>query len=70
MPATGLHTVFGGMRAVLYPDALQAIILLLGSVCITGFGLSRLGGWSEFRAVCRESAGAFALWRPISATRG
>ena len=29
---TGLYTVLGGMRAVAYTEALQTIILIIGSV--------------------------------------
>lgn len=63
---TGIYTVFGGLRAVLYTDTAQAIVLLIGSFFITFFGLSQLGGWGELKAVCGESAAQFALWRPLS----
>lgn len=42
---TGIYTVLGGMRAVVYTEALQAIILLLGSIVLTIIGLYQLGGW-------------------------
>jgi len=63
---TGIYTVFGGLRAVLYTDTAQAVILLLGSFFITFFGLSRLGGWGELVSVCKTNADQFALWRPMS----
>jgi SSS family solute:Na+ symporter len=63
---TGLYTVAGGMRAVLYTDAAQAIILLIGSVAITYFGLDLLGGWGELRAFASENVAQYALWRPLS----
>lgn len=63
---TGIYTVFGGMRAVLYTDAAQAIILLLGSFFITWFGLSKLGGWSELVSTCKANSDSFALWRPMA----
>jgi SSS family solute:Na+ symporter len=44
---TGIYTVTGGLRAVLYTDAAQAIILIIGSVEITWIGLDLLGGWGE-----------------------
>lgn len=62
---TGIYTIFGGLRAVLYTDTAQAIILLLGSFCITGIGLSMLGGWGELQATVAAQADRFALWRPI-----
>lgn len=63
---TGLYTVFGGLRAVLYTDTAQAIILLVGSCCITYFGLDKLGGWGELKAIASQNASSFALWRPMS----
>lgn len=63
---TGIYTVFGGLRAVLYTDTAQAMILLVGSFFITFFGLSKLGGWGELVSVCKSNADQFALWRPMS----
>jgi solute:Na+ symporter, SSS family len=63
---TGIYTVFGGMRAVLYTAAPQAILLVVGSCFITFYGLSRLGGWGELITLCRTNADSFALWRPLS----
>ncbi|MBI9016364.1 MAG: sodium:solute symporter [Phycisphaerae bacterium] len=63
---TGLYTVFGGLRAVVYTDTAQALILLVGSFFITYFGLKELGGWGELQEVCRQNADRFALWRPNS----
>jgi len=62
---TGIYTIFGGLRAVLYTDTAQAFILLIGSFFITFFGLKALGGWSELQAVCSERASELALWRPM-----
>ena len=45
---TGLYTVFGGMKSVLYTSVLQAPVLVIGSIFILFFGLSKLGGWGEF----------------------
>jgi len=62
---TGIYTVFGGLRAVLFTDTVQAIILLVGSAAITFIGLSKLGGWHVLVDMARENREAFALWRPI-----
>ena len=50
---TGLYTIFGGMKAVLYTSVLQTPVLLLGSLVILGVGLSKLGGWGELQVICR-----------------
>jgi SSS family solute:Na+ symporter len=59
---TGLYTVLGGMRAVAYTEALQTVILVLGSALLTLFGLAKLGGWGELRAVLDPDL--FNLWKP------
>ena len=70
---TGIYTVFGGMRAIMYTATPQAIIILLGSFVITGIGLAKLGagagvvaGWGELVNTCKANADNFALWRPLS----
>ena len=63
---TGIYTVLGGLRAVVYTDTAQTFVLLIGSFFITYFGLNKLGGWGELQAICRENAANFALWRPNS----
>ena len=63
---TGLYTVAGGLRAVLYTDLLQTIILLIGSTAITYFGLIELGGFNELRIFASENVAQYALWRPLS----
>ena len=40
---TGLYTVFGGMRVIMYTAVLQAPVLIFGSVCILYMGLHVLG---------------------------
>jgi solute:Na+ symporter, SSS family len=44
---TGLYTILGGMRAVLYTSVLQTPVLLIGSIVIVIVGLIQVGGWSE-----------------------
>ncbi|MDR0901465.1 MAG: sodium:solute symporter [Opitutaceae bacterium] len=63
---TGIYTVFGGLRAVIYTEVAQTAILILGSVLITFYGLARLGGWGELVATAKPNAANFALWRPLS----
>ncbi len=50
---TGLYTVFGGMKAVLYTSILQTPILLAGSVAILVIGLTQLGGWGNLMEIIR-----------------
>lgn len=61
---TGIYTVFGGLRAVVYTEVAQTFILLFGSALVTLIGLGRLGGWSALVASAAPHADQFALWRP------
>jgi len=63
---TGVYTVLGGLRAVVYTDTVQTVILLIGSFFITYLGLSKLGGWGELQTICSDNIEKFALWRPNS----
>ena len=60
---TGLYTIAGGMRAVAYTEAMQTIILIVGSALVTFFGVNALGGWSELRALVDPEM--FNLWKPL-----
>jgi len=52
---TGLYTVFGGMKAVLYTSVLQTPILLAGSIAILVIGLTQLGGWGNLMEIVRAT---------------
>ncbi len=60
---TGLYTILGGMRAVAYNDAVQVLVLIIGSGLLTVYGLFKLGGWSELRYWCGSDM--FNLWKPL-----
>jgi SSS family solute:Na+ symporter len=61
---TGIYTIFGGLRAVLYTDMLQMFVLIGGAITVTLVGLSRLGGWD----VLTETVGPdfLDMWRPAT----
>ena len=64
---TGIYTIVGGMKAVIYTETLQAIILIIGSIIITYLGLQEVGGWNELRTiVVTESPDHFNMWRPMN----
>ncbi len=62
--ATGVYTVFGGLRAVIYTDLMQTFVLIAGSVTVTLMGLNALGGWDEMYEIAGSSF--FDMWRPMS----
>jgi SSS family solute:Na+ symporter len=61
---TGIYTVLGGMRAVLYTETLQTIVLVIGAAMLTILGLDAVGGWNSMR----EELGPqfFNMWRSAS----
>lgn len=40
--------VLGGMWAVMVTDAIQAVVIILGSVVLIPIGIAHIGGWSAF----------------------
>lgn len=61
---TGVYTIFGGLRAVLYTDLLQMFVLIGGAVTVTLVGLHAVGGWDAMTA---GVGGDFmSLWRPMT----
>jgi solute:Na+ symporter, SSS family len=63
---TGIYTVLGGFRAVVYTEVAQTALLLGGSLFVTIFGLSQLGGWDVLKTTLAPKAEQLALWRPLS----
>ncbi|MCB0600576.1 MAG: sodium:solute symporter [Saprospiraceae bacterium] len=61
---TGIYTVLGGMRAVVYTEAVQTIILILGAGLLTILGLQAVGGWGALKAQVGPSY--FDMWRSAS----
>jgi SSS family solute:Na+ symporter len=51
------------MAAVAYTEALQTIILIIGSALVTYFGLDALGGWAQLKEVVGTEM--FNLWKPL-----
>ena len=44
----GVYTFLGGLRAVVYTDVIQCVVMLGGSLFVLFFGIFKLGGISEF----------------------
>ncbi len=70
--ATGIYTIFGGLKAVLYTDMVQLFILLGGMILVTYFGFEAIGGWDGMVRTIEDASSArgfergkfFNLWRP------
>ncbi len=61
---TGLYTIFGGLRAVIYTEVMQAVVLIFGSAALVFIGLSAVGGWSGLES--KLPADFFSMWKPMS----
>jgi len=51
----GIYTITGGLSSVMYTDAIQAIILILGSTLITWYAYQAGGGWDPVYAITDPS---------------
>ncbi len=61
---TGIYTIVGGLRAVVYTETLQTFVKILGALMVTYFGLEALGGWDKLKEIV--GAEFFNLWKPIT----
>ena len=60
---TGIYTIIGGLRAVVYTETLQTFVKIIGALLVTYYGLKALGGWDKLREIC--GAEMFNLWKPV-----
>ena len=61
---TGVYTVLGGLHTVMYTEAIQAIVLLLGSAVLLVIGLDKVGGWNKM--ISDIPAEKLNMFRPLS----
>lgn len=50
----GTYTLLGGLKAVVYTDVIQCIVMLGGSLFVLFFGIYKLGGISEFVSIIQS----------------
>ena len=60
---TGIYTIVGGLRAVVYTETLQTFVKIIGAILVTYYGLEALGGWDKLREICGTEM--FNLWKPV-----
>lgn len=59
----GVYTIAGGLAAVIYTDAVQAILLIIGAVIISLEALAKIGGWDAVTAAVPGNM--LSLIRPL-----
>jgi SSS family solute:Na+ symporter len=62
---TGIFVILGGMKSVLWTEAMHVPVLLTGSIVLLIVGLSQIGGLDALRTANPET---IHLWRPLSTT--
>lgn len=62
--ATGIYTVFGGLKAVIYTDLMQMFIIIFGAIAVTVLGLNEIGGFDAIRTELEPSF--LSMWRPMT----
>jgi solute:Na+ symporter, SSS family len=62
---TGVFVVLGGMKSVLWTEAMHVPVLLAGSTVLLVMGLSAIGGLDALKAANPDT---IHLWRPLSTT--
>jgi SSS family solute:Na+ symporter len=62
--ATGVYTIFGGLRAVIYTDFMQAFVLVGGGLMLTAITVTKAGGLWTVTAQLPPSF--FNLWKGVS----
>lgn len=60
---TGIYTALGGLRAVAYTEAVQALVLIFGSMFVLYYGLRALGGWGPLFEITGPEM--WNLWKPL-----
>jgi solute:Na+ symporter, SSS family len=60
---TGIYTIIGGLRAVVYTETLQTFVKIIGAIFVTYYGLQALGGWDKLKEICGSEM--FNLWKPV-----
>lgn len=68
---TGIYTLLGGLRSVIYTDFVQNILLVLAGAATLVVGIIKVGGISEVLAI-KDAAGdsMWTLMKPASHTYG
>lgn len=61
---TGLYTIAGGLRAVIYTELMQTVVLIGGAVTLTLLGLREVGGFSGLQA--KLPPDFFSMFKPTS----
>jgi len=60
----GIYTIAGGLRAVIYTEIIQTVMLIIGATLLTFLGLKEVGGFAGLKATL--PAEYFHMFKPAS----
>ena len=63
---TGLYTMLGGLRAIVYTDAVHVVVLILGSITVTIVGIVEVGGWDNVLSTVGKDH--LNMWPPLDSS--
>ncbi len=61
---TGIYTIIGGLRSVMYTQIFQAIVFIIGGILVVVYGINGVGGVDKF--IANIPASHFELFKPLS----
>ena len=61
---TGVYSILGGAHAVMRTSVFQGIVLIMGAVLLTGFGLNAVGGFSGLQQ--KLPPDFFHMFKPVN----
>ncbi len=60
------YTVFGGLKAVIWTDVMQSVLLLAAGVGVALLTFHKIGGWGAMMALDQAGAHKMRLYRPMN----
>ena len=63
---SGSYTIWGGLKAVIWTDVIQSVLLLGAGILLAVLTFGQIGGWDSMMALDRQGAGKMHLYLPAS----
>jgi SSS family solute:Na+ symporter len=60
------YTIFGGLKAVIWTDVIQSVLLLAAGIGVAVLTFQRIGGWAAMMALDQAGAHKMGLYLPMN----
>ena len=60
------YTILGGLKAVIWTDVMQSVLLLAAGIGVAWLTFQRIGGWGEMIAIDEAATRKMSLYRPMN----